>query len=189
MGSARRAEHAAIPAMICLASSFLLPFAVSPVHHPASAQTAGEDKIKAALLGLKQELAETLVKITPELLGAQKELVEALRIRLAGVREEERVGQRTVDDVFAAHEAYLREMEALRVMEARNGKDSISERELLKIRIEARSESLSLLKEYSRRMEDRWRVGEVTRTDVALARAAALKAEVMLEALKGAAGE
>jgi outer membrane protein TolC len=185
----RLTDHAVIPGLIGLASTFLLLLTASSVPPPASAQTAGEDKITPALLSLRQELPETLVKITPELLGAQKQLVEALRLGLEGVRDEERVGQRTVEDVFVAELAYFRELEALKVMEARRDKDSISERELLKVRLEVRSEALSVLKQISRHVEGRHRVGEVTRTDVELTKAAALKAEIMLQALKSAAGE
>ena len=158
-----------------------------PIAPRASAQSADQEKLRSALLGLRQEFPETLVKMTPQLLGLQKELVESLRVRLAGVQEDEKVGQRSLEEVFEAQLAYLRELEALRVMEARGGKTSVSERDLLRIRIEVRTEALSHLKKLSQSVADREKVGEVTHSDVAAASAVALKAEIMLEALKAAA--
>jgi hypothetical protein len=188
MTSVRHKRYAAIPATLCLASGLLL-LAPGPIAPPASAQSADQEKLQAALLGLRQELPETLVKITPQLLGLQKALVESLHVRLAGVQEDEKVGQRTLEEVSEAQLAYLKELEALRVMEARSGKTAVSERDLLKIRIEVRTEALSYLKRLSQSVEDRAKVGEVTHSDVAAARAVALKAEIMLEALKSAVGE
>jgi outer membrane protein TolC len=50
-----------------------------------------------------------------------------------------------------------------------------------------RTEALSYLKKLSQSVEERVKVGAVTISDVAAARASALKAEIMLEALKAAA--
>jgi hypothetical protein len=187
MISVRYKRYAAVPAWICLASGFFLLLAAGPIAPPASAQSAGEEKLRSALLGLRNEFPETLVKITPQLLRLQKELVENLRIQLAGVREGEKVRQQSIEEVVEAQLAYLKELEALRVMDARSGNASASEKDLLKIRIEVRTEALSYLKKLSQSVEERVKVGNVTTSDVAAARASALKAEIMLEALKAAA--
>ena len=74
-------------------------------------------------------------------------------------------------------------------MEARSGNTSISEKELLRTRIDTKFKALSYLQRLSEDAEGRYRTGEITRTNVALAKAKALKAEIMLQALKNAAGE
>jgi hypothetical protein len=185
MTSVQNKPLASIPGAVCLLSAILLLAAPAP----ASAQSAADDRLRLALLGLQQEFAATLHEITPALLKLQKELVDQLRGHFVGVEEEERVGRRTMQDLELASEAYFRELELLQVMEARSGNRSISDKELLKIRIETRSQALSYLQRHSKFAVDRHRVGEITRTDVAMAKARALKAEVMLEALKSAAGE
>ena len=90
MKSARDKRHAAIPGAICLLLGFLLTTSPSPP--PASAQSVGEDRLRPALLGLQQEFAATLHEITPALLKLQKELVEQLRVQMAGVRRKNGLG-------------------------------------------------------------------------------------------------
>jgi hypothetical protein len=173
--------------MLGLASvTFLLFNSLAP---PAFAQSAKNEKIEAALLSLQHESPATLQKITPELLGLQKELANTLNTRVEGLREEFRIGQRTVEDVASAVEVYFRELETLKVMAARASKKSVSEGELLSIRIETRSTALSYLREFLRQTEDRFTIGEVTPSDVAVMRARSLKAEIMLKALQGAAAK
>jgi len=186
MISARLARSAAVPATI-LASSLLLVVAAGPIAPLASAQSAEEEKLRAAFLGLRQEFPETLVKITPQLLSLQKQLVEQLRIQLAAVKEDEKAGKLGLAELAEAQLPYLRELETLRVMEARSSNPSISEKEVLKMRIEIRSEALSYLKKLSQQAEASSKVGDMTFADVAVAKATALRAEIALEALKAAA--
>ena len=98
------------------------------------------------------------------------------------------MGQRTSKEIVTLEQVYFRELEALRVMTARWNNKSISERELLKIRVAVRSEALIVLQRHVGQVQSRFVTGEVTRVDVEGAKAAALKAEIMLEALKNAAG-
>lgn len=177
----------AIRAMLAAASMCLL-FAPDAVAPPASAQSAQQADLAGALMGLHHEFPETLHKITPELLRLQEQLVDELRILEAGTREEERVGQRPIEDVIEVTEYYFRELEALMVMTARSRKESITEQEILGIRIDVRSQALAVFRRDSAATKDRFAVGEVTNTDFARAKARALKAEMMLEALKNAAG-
>jgi hypothetical protein len=154
---------------------------------PASAQSARDAKIRAALVGLQHEFAEPLVEVTPELLRLQQDLVEALRDELGGVREEAWVDQRKTEEILAMVQMYYGELETLQVMTARSKSKSISEKELLKIRIAVRSDALAILKDSIEQTKNRFNVGEVTSTDVAAAKAAASKAEIMIETLKQAA--
>jgi hypothetical protein len=177
----------AVRAMLAAASACLLlaPDAVAP---PASAQSPEPSGLTGALLGLHREFPETLHKITPELLRLQEELVGELRTLEAGTREEERTGLRTIEDVIDVTEHYFRELEALLVMTARSRQESITDREILGIRIDVRSQVLAALKRDSEATKDRFAVGEVTNTDLARTKARALKAEMVLEALRNAAG-
>jgi hypothetical protein len=154
-----------------------------------SAQSARPAELTGALLGLQNEFPDSLHRITPELLRLQQQLIESVRIELVGVRDEERVGQRTLKEIVALEQVYFRELESLRVMTARWNNKSISERELLKIRIAVRSEALTVLQRHAAQVQSRFITGEVTRVDLEGAKAAMLKAEIMLEALKNAAGE
>jgi hypothetical protein len=175
---------------VALAPALCLALSQAHMPAPASAQSAARPaELTAALLGLQHEFPETLHKITPELLSRQQQLVESLRIYEEGVRDEARVGQRTMQDVISATEAYFRELEILKVMAARTRNKSISDKEILRIRIETRAEALLYLQNDARRLQDRFTVGEVTRVDIELAKARELKAEIMLEALRNAAGE
>jgi hypothetical protein len=92
MISARVRRSAAVPASI-LASGTFLVLAAGPIVPLASAQSAEDEKLRAAFFGLRQEFPETLVKITPQLLRLQKQLVEQLGIHLAAVKEDERNGK------------------------------------------------------------------------------------------------
>ena len=187
MRSARCLGFVAIWAMLTAASVCLL-FAPNEVAPPASAQSVKPADLTGALMGLHHEFPETLHKITPELLRLQEQLVDELRILDAGTREEERVGQRTIEDIINVTEYYFRELEALQVMTARSRKEPITEQEILGIRIVVRSRALAVFKRDSEATKDRFTVGEVTNTDFARAKARALKAEMVLEALKNAAG-
>jgi hypothetical protein len=183
MTPARSKRRAAVPATICLASGLILLLATGPLAPSAAAQSAGEEKLRSALLGLQHEFPDTVVEITPKMLSLQKEVVQNLGISLQYAKAD----VATAEDLLRAQLAYLREVEALRVMEARSSKTPVSEKELLKIRIEIRSDALSHLKRYSQTVQVRAEVQEMTAGDVAAARAAALKAEIALEALKAAA--
>ena len=135
MRSVRCLRFVAIPAMLTAASVCLL-FATNEVAPPASAQSGKPADLTGALMGLHHEFPETLHKITPELLRLQQQLVDELGILQAGTREEERVGQRTIEDVINVTEYYFRELEALQVMTARSRKEAVTEHEILEIRIE-----------------------------------------------------
>jgi hypothetical protein len=172
-----------------IASGLILLLTAGLMMTPASAQSAKDDRIKAALVGLQHEFAEPLVEVTPELLRLQQDLVEALHDELGGVREEARVGQRKTEEILAMVQIYYGELETLRVMTARSKNKSIAEKELLKIRIAVRSDALAVLKGSIEQTKNRFNVGEVTSTDVAAAKAAAFKAEIMIETLKQAAGK
>jgi hypothetical protein len=172
-----------------IASGLVLLLTAGSFVMPASAQSAKDARITAALAGMQHEFAEPLVEVTPELLRLQQNLVEALRAELDGVREEARTGQRNTEDILAMLQIYYRELETLQVLTARSKSKSISEKELLKIRIAVRSDALAVLKESIEQTKNRFNVGEVTSTDVAAAKAAALKAEIMIETLKQAAGK
>ena len=187
MRSAQCLGFVAVRAMLAAASVCLL-LAPNEVARPASAQSAKPADLAGALMGLHHEFPETLHKITPELLRLQEQLVDELRILEAGTREEERVRQRPIEDVIKVTEYYFRELEALQVMTARSRKESITEQEILGIRIDVRSQALAVFKRDSEVTKDRFTVGEVTNTDFARAKARALKAEMVLEALKNAAG-
>jgi hypothetical protein len=173
--------------MLAAASAALL-FASNEVAPPACAQSVKPADLRGALMGQHHEFPETLHKITPELLRLQEQLVDELGILQAGIREEERVGQRPNEDVIKATEDYFQELEALQVMSARSREQSITEQEILGIRIAVRSRALAVFKSHSEATKDRVAVGEATTTDYARAKARVLKTEIMLEALKNAAG-
>ena len=174
---------------VAFASGLCLVLMASPLARSVSAQSARPAELTGALLGLQNEFPDSLHRITPELLRLQQQLVESVRIELVGVRDEERVGQRTSKEIVVLEQVYFRELESLRVMTARWNNKSISERELLKIRIAVRSEALTVLQRHAAQVQSRFVTGEVTRVDLEGAKAATLKAEFMLEALKNAAGE
>lgn len=175
--------------MNMIASGLALLLTAGSMVAPASAQSASDAKIRAALASLQHEFAEPLVEVTPELLRLQQDLVEALRAELDGVGEEARKGQRNTEDILAVVQIYYGELETLKVMTARSKSKSISEKELLKIRIAVRSDALAIFKESIEQAKSRFNAGEVTSTDVAAAKAAGLKAEIMIETLKQAAGK
>jgi hypothetical protein len=171
-----------------LASGLALLLTVGPMATPAAAQSAKDARIRAALAGL-HEFVEPLVEVRPELLRLQQDLVETLRAELDGVRMLARTGQRSTEDILAVVQIYYGELETLQVITARSKSKSISEKELFKLRIAVRSNALAVLKEIIEQTKDRYNVGEVTSADVAAAKAAALKAEIMIEPLKQAAGK
>jgi hypothetical protein len=126
----------------------------------------------------------------PGTLALQKALVESLQTYVKGVREEERVGQRTVIDVEEAEEDYFLELEIQRAMEACYSGDKANARtRALKARIETASDYLAMVKSWLAATEDRFNAGEVTKTDIAFTRATALSAEIRLAALKKEAGQ
>lgn len=178
-------KYRTIPRTLDLASGALV--FLNSLAPSVFAQSSDTQKIEAALLSLQRELPATLHKITPELLGLQKKLVDTLRARVDKVRDEQRLGQRTIEDVADALEVAFRELETLRVMAARADKESISEKELLDIRVETRSKALEYLQEFVRQTDDRLSVGEVTESEADAMRARALKAEIMLKVLQDAA--
>jgi hypothetical protein len=188
MFSAPRKSHAGgAPAPICLACGLLLLLAAGPFASSASAQSAEEEKLRGALLGLHRDFPEALVKITPRLLSLQRQLVEQHRLQVAAVKEDESIGKPGVAEIGAALLPYMRELETLKIMEARNKSPSISEKEILKIRIEMRSRALSVFKELRAEVEASVKAGEAGKGELAAARAAVLKAEIVLEAMKAAA--
>src|SRR5262245_27760791 len=111
--------------MIGLSSAFVLLFIAMLILPFASANSAEEGKP------------------TPALLLLQKELVDTLSSELEGLVNEERVGQRQIEDLVEAAEIYFIELEIQQVMEARSSKSAISEKELLKVRLETRSKALA----------------------------------------------
>lgn len=123
-------------------------------------------------------------------LATQKALVESMQLHLKGVHEEERVGQRSVYEVMEAEEAYAEELEILRAMEACTAAGKGTPRsKVLQSRVKSASDYLATLKSWENATEDRFNVGEVTRTDVALVHALALRAEIRLATLKEEAGK
>ncbi len=153
---------------------------------PVQAQSPAPEEIGRALRSLQLGLVE-LPEVTPAILALQRELVEALRSKLAGMKKEYAVGQQAVDSVLEAELAYWNELETLKVMEARTGNSQVSQAELLQVRIRIRSAAVKRLKEMADQIRTRYRVGEVLQTDVEEATARALKAEIMLEALRAVA--
>src|SRR5262245_33955656 len=184
----RGRKHASLLWMLGVASIAFLSFMAGAIAPLAFAQSARPSELTSAMLGLQHEFPETLHKITPELLSLQQRLIDELRLQKQGTEEEERVGQRTAEEVLAVSEVYFRELETLRVIAALSSRKGISDREILKVRIEVRSEALAFLKRFSQYTEQRFNAGEVLRTDLARMKVRALKAEIMLEALKGSAG-
>jgi hypothetical protein len=174
---------------VCLASGLALVLMAGPMPMSASAQSARDAKTRAALLALQGEFAEPLVEVTPDLLRLQQQLVEARRAETDGARKEQLIGQRTWREVGPIEQNYYRELEILQVMTARLNNKSISEKDLLKIRIAVRATALASLKKESEVAQDRFQGGEVTPVDIAGIKATELKAEIMLEALKRAAGK
>ena len=131
-------------------------------------------------------------------LALQKQLVENLLEQLDGIRyESDKVrfksewwAKRSFQEVFKAQEEYYLALETQRVMEACGTKrNSTSNRRILEARIGIVSEYLTVLKEQERMVNDRSDVGEIMKFDVASARAATLKAEIRLAALKKTAGK
>jgi hypothetical protein len=123
-------------------------------------------------------------------LDMQKTLVETLQVYVKGVREEERVGQRTVQEVQEAEEEYFIELETQRAMEACNAAGKSTPRaKVLEARLKTASDYLMMVKEQETATADRFQVGEVTRTEVAFAHATTLRAEIRLAELKKEAGK
>ena len=123
-------------------------------------------------------------------LATQKALVESLEAHVRGVREEEKVGQRTVHEVLDAEEEYHVELETQRAMEACNaGGKSTPRAKVLEVRLKTASDYLEMIKEMEAVTSERFQVGEVTETEVAFARASTLRAEIRLKALKQEAGK
>jgi hypothetical protein len=123
-------------------------------------------------------------------LARQKALVESLHAYLGGVRDEEKVGQRSVYEIMEAEKEYSVELETLRAMEACKAAGKENPRgKILQARVKSASDHLAALKSWQSATEDRFQVGEVTNTDVALVRAVALKAEIRLATLKREAGQ
>src|SRR5262245_58488991 len=124
MISVRYKKYTAL-GMICLMSGFFLLLTASPIPPFASATWAQEGST------------------TPALLNLQKELVETLRTQMEAMKAEARIGQRNIQEIIYASEAYFRELEVQQVMEARSGKELVSEKQLLTVRIAARSKASS----------------------------------------------
>jgi hypothetical protein len=123
-------------------------------------------------------------------LALQKALVESLHAHTRGVQEEERVGQRSMFEVMEAEEEYAEEQETLRAMEACTAAGNGSpRRKVSQARVKSASDYLATLKSWQTATEDRFQVGEVTRTDVALVNALAIRAEIRLTTLKKEAGK
>jgi len=130
----------------------------------------------------------------PEFFQLQKDLVDALNVQWTKMAEENRVGQRTEQEVIAAMEAYYSELETACIMEAMvESKNTAKAAQTLPARIEIVSAALETFNEHAKALGMRRDVGEITAADVASAKAAALKVEIRLGALKkqlrGKAGE
>jgi hypothetical protein len=121
-----------------------------------------------------------------DLLRLQKDLVATLQIRLKGIKEENRVGQRTEEEVTSALEDYYRELETACVMEAYAAtSNAATDAQILRLRIGMATTIFEILKDYAESLHDRFNVGEITKVDVATGKAAALEAEIRLTELKG----
>lgn len=124
------------------------------------------------------------------MLDMQKALVESLQVYVKGVGEEARVGQRSTYEIMESEQEYAEELETLRAMEACTAGGNGSPRsKVLRARVKSASDYLALLKSRATSTQDRFKVGEVTRTDVALVHALALRAEIRLATLKKEAGQ
>ena len=122
-------------------------------------------------------------------LPMQKELVKTIATQVIGVREEEKVGQRSVDEVWLVEEQYAQALEMLHVMEARPGKKANLRSRILQARIKVVSAYLKVLRKLHISVQSRFETGEITKTDVAKEHAAVLKVEIRLATLKKTAGK
>lgn len=155
---------------------------------PASAQSAKDDRIRAVLAG-QQEFVETLAEITPQVLRLQKELVEKLKASLDFAKQALESGTVQGHNFTDLEQTYYRELEALEVMSARAKDKSLSANEILKIKIRVRSEAVEDLKQSVAALRQQVSEGVVGIDAVGAAEARALKAEIVLIAMKQAAGE
>jgi hypothetical protein len=154
----------------------------------ASAQSTKDDGIRPALLS-QQEFIETLADITPELLHLQQEVVNTLSTDLEDSKNRRQTGALTIDSYTDTEQSYYRELESLQIMKARLDNKSISAKKILKIRIAVRSDALASLKRLSESVKESRMAGTAGVREVAAAEVKVLKAEIVLEALKRAAGE
>lgn len=118
-------------------------------------------------------------------LSLQTQLVAALKTKLAAFREEEKVGQRSTEEILLAVEEYYAELENLLLLKL-EGKSPELKR---KAQIDHRTELVSELKAWRDATVRRWEVGEVTKASTAAAEAAALRAEIRLRKLKTASAQ
>lgn len=149
-----------------------------------SAQSAS----RSALLTLRQEFAEPVGEVTPALLHAQEELVRARRRAVDLMEEQVKTGAQILLNVLAAQVAYYRELETLEVMQAISKKRSISQKELVKIRLTVRSQLITQLVDMLNVTKRNFVNGTATDLDVVEAEALVLKARVGIAALNAAAG-
>ena len=120
-----------------------------------------------------------------EIFQLQKDLVEALNVQWAKMQEENRVGQRTEQEIIAAMEDYYSELGTACVMEAMvASKNTAKTAQILPVRIEIVSAALETFGQHAKFLKQRSELGEITGADVASAKAAALKAEIRLGTLK-----
>lgn len=120
-----------------------------------------------------------------ELIAQQKSLVETLVKYVAAVKEEEKVGQRRIVDVFEAYDQYFDSQEILSAMEkCQADKGQTGFKMLMQSRIPVASERHALFADFARATKDRWQVGELTYADVSWAEARALKAQIWLMSLE-----
>lgn len=120
-----------------------------------------------------------------DLLKLQKELVATLDTRLSRTSAERRIGQRTDFEIILAMEDYYKELETACVMEAlAASKKTVEDTQTLQVRIEAVTAASEAFSAFAASLQDRYTVGEITPVEVAIGKAAALKAEIRLETLK-----
>lgn len=142
----------------------------------------------------------TILVLTSRLMESHADLnvyekrVEQLRHKVTGVREEERVGQRTLQDVIAVEKELMCAQEWYAIIKLRTAREQnvlSAMRNFFTLPIREKEERTHLVENSVRVFEidlkavqDRLEVGEVTRTDVAAATAAHADISIYLDTIK-----
>jgi hypothetical protein len=154
------------------------------LHLTPAASARTDDTVRALLLGAP-EFIET--HVTPGMLRLQQELVDTLSQELDYKERQVTTGIVRPENLSNIVQAYYRELETSKIIQARLHKKSISGKEILKIRITVRSDALDSLKKHSESAQRSYAMGVASVIDIAAVKAEVLKAEIMLRALRRAA--
>ncbi len=125
------------------------------------------------------------VSSLPEILELQRNQVAMFETQLLGMKQEEKVGQRTTQDIIRAVEQLYNAKEELALAELSTGADAEKDRDRARVqaKLDVAEQLVAELAGIAADTERRMKAGEVTPTDVASAKGSHLGAAIKVEQL------